>query len=329
MYFELLDTIYNDPTDEESQNSAQNNENSSKEVSNINVEPKDNKKDSYHFSGSVEKNLMDKILDTVSNTAPSVMGVLGGVQLGKAVIKSSGGTITQKAALGVGTAIGATLGLSSASVLSKAINKNILKKDDVDDGDDKSISSVLEFGENISPLQTLLNYEIVICFLILFHMVILILILFNKLSVLTGMNIFSKLISPNIKVKFEKYKVMVENLGNRFLMILFIINAIILIFDIFLLIYVNFELSTNLDDYIYVHNKINKSIIYLFLFKFNDLKSDKNILPLFNDSVRCFTSNAYANFNSYSNYTSTPNYNENARTFSSAGHKRRLQFCFN
>ena len=252
---------------------------------------------SYQFSGSIGKNIVKEtvqgVIEGLNTYIPSLVGGMGGAGLGTAIINKSGSLPpVQKAALGVATAVGGALGLTIATGVGREINKNFINKSEVNNGkassdssgssgssgssstagpdksagnvsSDDNIPSILEFGENVSPLQALLNYEIVIGLLILFHMIILILILFNKLYVSGSIKIFSKLVNKNILIKYEKYKVMIETLGSRVLIILFIINVVFLLGYIILLIYINIELSTNLDDYINVHTKMNQSNILL------------------------------------------------------------------
>jgi hypothetical protein len=95
------------------------------------------------------------------------------------------------------------------------------------------IPSIIEDGAELSPLQKLINYEIIIELLILFHIVILIMILFNKLYVSGSLILISKLFRTNkyigLTVIYEKYKVMMDNLSRRFLIVLFIINVVILL----------------------------------------------------------------------------------------------------
>ena len=58
----------------------------------------------------------------------------------------------------------------------------------------------------MSPLQALLNYEIVICLLILFHIVILILILLNKLYVSGSLNLISKIMNKKYWINMISIK---------------------------------------------------------------------------------------------------------------------------
>lgn len=156
---------------------------------------------------------------------------------------------------------------------------------DTETDTDNHISSILEYGDQISPLQALLNNEIAILLLILIHMVIILLVLFNKFYVLGSLNLISKLLAPAgkpaasnswpagkpaglILVKFEKYKIMIDKLGNRFLNILLVINVVFILAYILLLLYINIKLSTNLDDFIDIHNDMKKGIILFINSKF-------------------------------------------------------------
>jgi hypothetical protein len=312
IYFDL-NIIFCDNTDDTDNETSNNNNN--------NNNNKGTNDKSYHYSGSVEKGIVKEsvqgVVEGIGNIIPAVAGGIAGAGLGSAIIKSSSGLPPlQKAALGVATAIGGSLGVSVSTGVGKEIAKNIMKKNEnvKDYSDDDKISSILEFGDDMSPLQALLNYEIIICLLILFHIVILILILFNKMYISGSLNLISKLVNKNILDKYEKYKVKIEKLGNRFLIILFIINVIFLLGYILLIIYINFELSSNLDDYINVHNKMRKSIsIFLANYKFvpgyDKIKSYNKIICLLN--VKSFSNIIKKNSNSIDNFESKSELDKN------------------
>ena len=288
IYFDL-NTIYCDDTDDDTSNDNNNNNNNSKDTNDK----------SYLYSGSVDKGIIKEavqgVVEGIGNIVPVVVGGIAGAGLGGAIIKSTSGLPPlQKAALGVATAIGGSLGVSVSSAVGKEIAKNIINThENVTDSSDK-IASILEFGDNMSPLQALLNYEIVICLLILFHIVILILILLNKVYVSGSLKVISKIIPKQILDKYDKYKVMIEQISNKFLIILFIINVIFLLGYILLLIYINFEISSHLDDYINVHSKMKKIIsILLVNCKMNEINSDNKIISLLN--IKCFSNSSKIN----------------------------------
>ena len=61
---------------------------------------------------------------------------------------------------------------------------------------------------------------------------------------------------------------MIEKIGNSYLTILIIINVLFILFYLCVIIYVNIELSNNIEDYISVHLNMKKGIIFLIM-KFN------------------------------------------------------------
>jgi len=60
---------------------------------------------------------------------------------------------------------------------------------------------------------------------------------------------------------------MIEKIGQRYLIILIIINVVFLIFDVGIILYANIELSNNLEDFIHVHLNMKNSIIMLLFVK--------------------------------------------------------------
>jgi len=118
------------------------------------------------------------------------------------------------------------------------------------------IPSILE--KELSPLQMILNCEIILSVLVLVHIGVIILIGLHKLYISSGLNIISKLFSPKIAAKYEKFKKRIENIGNTYLIIIVIINVISILFYIIVLIYANVELSNNIDAYIDVHLDMKK-----------------------------------------------------------------------
>jgi hypothetical protein len=158
------------------------------------------------------------------------------------------------------------------------------KGDNGENVKDFIIPSILE--KELSPLEMIINYEIILCVLILVHMGIIILIGLHKLYVSSGLRskrskrslkIISKLLSPKNSTKYEKFKKMIEKIGTRYLIILIIINVILILFYIFMLIYANVELSNNIDGFINVHLKMKKDAMMLLLVKSNLIVNKNNI----------------------------------------------------
>lgn len=100
-------------------------------------------------------------------------------------------------------------------------------------------------------------------------MFILIFILFNKIYTLKTSSLTSKLVRrffPNIGYSLNSFIKKVSNLGTKYLIKLFVINAIIIVTYLFALVYINMELSNNLDYYIYKHIELKmkkSSILWL------------------------------------------------------------------
>ena len=73
---------------------------------------------------------------------------------------------------------------------------------------------------------------------------------------------------------------MIEKIGQRYLIILIIINVVFIFFDLGIIIYANIELSNNLEDFIHVHLNMKKNIIMLLFVKskfiVNKNKMEKN-----------------------------------------------------
>ena len=138
----------------------------------------------------------------------------------------------------------------------------------VNSNKDNFIASVLESGEELSPLHNLINHEIVFSILIFGHIGILLLIWLHKWYLSISSKVISKFLSPNLTKKYENYRVMIEKIGNSYLTILIIINVLFILFYLCVIIYVNIELSNNIEDYISVHLNMKKGIIFLIM-KFN------------------------------------------------------------
>lgn len=292
-----FNTIYCEPTDGEINNNVESNKDNKNASENKDVKSKD--KDSYNISANVGKGMIKEAvegaLEGISNVVPAVIGGMVGGTLGATIMKASPGLPpVQKAMLGVTTAVFSAAGITTATGLSRAIVKNLTNNTEEsnpssvskntlssgDSGKDGFIASVLDSGVELSPLQLILNYEIILGLLILVHMGLLFLIKLHKLYVPSVLNIISKLFSKKTVKKYEIFKDKIEKIGNSYLIILVIINIIFILFDLFLIIYANVELSNNIEDYIKVHLKMKNSIIMLLFVKskfiVNKNKIEKN-----------------------------------------------------
>jgi hypothetical protein len=128
---------------------------------------------------------------------------------------------------------------------------------------------------NLSPLEILINCEILSNIMILFHIFLLVLILIQKfnLKVITKSSVgfIRKFVN---KYKLNKLQNFINKIGewsNKYLTILLLINACIIVFYVLLNVYINIELSSNLNEYIHVYTKfqIKKGGILLLLLNCN------------------------------------------------------------
>ena len=146
----------------------------------------------------------------------------------------------------------------------KIINSGI---DGSGDGGGSFIASVSDYSDSLSPLEILINYELLINTMILFHIIIICFILLKNYNIKIisngGVSLISKITN---KYKLNKLQFIIDKLSNmskNYLLLLLIINVLILLFYIFLNIYILNELSNNLNEYIYAYNKINKGVVLL------------------------------------------------------------------
>lgn len=194
--------------------------------------------------------------------------------------------------LGLGTAVAGAFGVNVASGLGTAVVKSANKSTEVESslrgsnissstGDngknvkDFIIPSILE--KELSPLEMIINSEILLCVLILVHICIIGLIGLHKLYISSGLNIISKVFSKKIVDKYEKFQIMIEKIGTTYLIILTIVNVIFILFYIFMLIYANVALSNNIDAFIDVHLKMKEGAILLLLMKPNLIVNKNNL----------------------------------------------------
>ena len=188
--FGYFNTIYCEPTDGESNNNVDSNKDNKSVTENKEVKGKEKKDDdTYKVSANVAKGMIKEAVqgavEGISKAVPVVVGGMVGGSLGVAVIKASNSLPpVQKAILGVGTAVGGAFTVTAAAGISSELVNKITKNNPTsnnktssgDSGIEGLIPSVLETGDELSPLQLILNYEIILGLLILVHMFILFLI---------------------------------------------------------------------------------------------------------------------------------------------------------
>jgi uncharacterized protein YggT (Ycf19 family) len=126
-----------------------------------------------------------------------------------------------------------------------------------------NIPSVLE--EGLSPLELLLNCEILINIMILIHIIFSACIWIHQKNLKSSGGFFSQICN-----KFTKVQKIIHRIGemtNSYLSSLLIINILIIVFYVFLNVYINIEVTSHLNEYTYVYNKyqIKKGGIFLLL----------------------------------------------------------------
>ena len=244
----------------------------------------ENSYSSFSNAKGIVKGAAQGVVEGIGNVIHAVIGGMVGASLGASIIKASGKLPpVQKAALGVATAVAGWIGVTIGTGLGREFVKNVSKTKEVGSSESSGsgsnvsaskgvygyiyIFSVLE--DELSPLQMILNYELISCILIFVHIIIIILILLHKKFFNSGLKFISKLFSPKTVEKYEKFKKMTENLGNSYLKILIIINVIFILLNLFIITFVNVELSNNIDAYILVHLKMKENVSMLLLVKSN------------------------------------------------------------
>ena len=156
----------------------------------------------------------------------------------------------------IGIAIGEAVLKSKENHTTNALNKMDPYK--LQSPTDYFVPSLLDTPELVSPLEELIRYQFILNLLIFFSIVILIALLFNKMFL--SNNIFvsflTRFFNKDIVLKFNTYRIKIDNFNNNFFFLLFGINSITLLFNIFLSLVISWELSFNLDYYIITHNGI-------------------------------------------------------------------------
>lgn len=194
--FGYFNSIYCEPTDGASNNSGGTNTDKQIDTGNNIVKEKSESDDkSYNISGSVAKGMIKEAVqgavEGIGNVLPAAIGGMAGASLGNAIIKGTSKLPPmQKATIGVLTAVAGGFGVTVATGLGSKVVKAVTNStDNASSGSESTVKkmgtgaegdafipSVLERVEELSPLVMILNYEIILSFLILVHMSILILI---------------------------------------------------------------------------------------------------------------------------------------------------------
>jgi len=207
---------------------------------------------------------------------------------------------------GTGSGTGSEASTSTVGKTTEYLN-NMKDKVDWGGGDGSNfIPSLLD--ENLSPLEVLINCEILINILILIHIILLVLILIQKFNIKivknSSVGFISKFCNKYKLNKIQKFISIIGELTDTYLTVLIIINVITIVFYIFLNVYINIELSSNLNDFINVYHKyhLKKSGILLLLLNCK-IKYKNSVLLVWdkNKYVNKIEQKLYSNSNLLSN----------------------------
>ena len=273
----IFDTIYCDGLDDTDSGSNQktnldspgNNTNNTSPDTNSKIELDSEKY--YHMrKDSVDKavELVSKGLETGIEKAVANMGAATAAgTAATAVLKSSLPAVPKLALAGasaavvgastkIGIAIGEAVLKGKENHTTDALNK--MDPDKIPSPTDYFVPSLLDTPELVSPLEELIRYQFILNFLIFFSIVILIALLFNKMFLSNNLfvSFITRFFNKDIVLKFNTYRIKIDYFNNNFFFLLFGINSITLLFNIFLSIVISWELSFNLDYYILTHNGI-------------------------------------------------------------------------
>ena len=158
------------------------------------------------------------------------------------------------------TTVGNDYFITIDNVISYLLEHELINIETIVDESSK-ILSILE-GE-MSPLFYLLSYNLILGLLILLHIIIILIILGYKYEYIPVRRVFSYIINriwskkENLLKKFEEIRNKIEIFGGIYLNVLLKINVISIILDVLLIIYINYDLLANLDNYVIVHNYLN------------------------------------------------------------------------
>ena len=124
------------------------------------------------------------------------------------------------------------------------------------------INSPLEDGDLIrSPLEQLLSYSYALNILIILLVFIFLFIIFNRYVLYNNLkfilNTIEKYMPTTIYLNLQKRISQGINYNNKFILIIFIFNSILLFILLIMNLYVTSELILNIDEYVKVYNHIN------------------------------------------------------------------------
>jgi hypothetical protein len=252
------------------------------------------KNEYYH----IRKDSVDRAVDIVTDMAkvavkqiiPNMGAGAAAGAVASAVIKSAlppGQNLIMTGVtagvVGCTTKIGLALGdalISKASGSSSPLNPSNVPPSPTE----FFVPSILEKAEILSPLEQLIQYQLGINLLMLILIIILIFLLCQKFLFSNSSSILISFIKKNLNtessLKLDKYKKKIDIFNESYFLVLFTINSLTLLFNIFLSIVISSELTFDLAYYIQTHNELKNSFCLLLLpllegLKINELKKKK------------------------------------------------------
>jgi hypothetical protein len=269
-----------------SKNDSNGKTNGGKEIINVNSEiSTKNNTENYNFQ--INKDLMDKGLQSVSEMSKAVVqqiapnigaGAAAGTATAAMVKATTGLPAFQRMGLIGGTAVITAASTKVGLNIGKAISKesdimDSIKNSEFCDSnieripspDNIFINSVLEKNEQInienSPLEVLLTSLFTLNVLTLLLIIILLILIFNRYILHFNLDLILSLIEKYMPNKLKELIKKKVNKGidynNKFILIMFIVNSIILIIILLMSIFVSAELAYNINDYVTVYNHIH------------------------------------------------------------------------
>jgi hypothetical protein len=260
---------------------------------------KNETKDNYQMDVTVRGELPKKPVDTLLNMASSVLsksfeslGVTSAAgTVASAMVKSTVGVpIAKRLALvggsGFITSVGIIFGIKAGNFMTDQINYRYFIVEQVKASQHANtditripspdpiviINCPLEYGDKIAPLSGLVEIIFSYNALELILILILIYLLLNKYI----LNVISK----KIPTKYHSLKKILEasiNYNTKFMNVSLIVTIVLLLIFKLINLYISYELSTNIDDFVLVYNAINKKS-FLMTISLNNIILNNNTI---------------------------------------------------
>lgn len=194
------------------------------------------------------------------------------------------------------TAASTSLGIKAGTELDKNLSINtILKESKNSNLDNNSIPSPtddfshspLEPGD-LSHLENLLTDLFLLNILLLILFLIFVFLIFYRYFYSVNFEFYSSLINRIIPDRFKSRSNSIlktsANFNNRFILFIFICNIFNLIIILSISLYISFELSTNINDYVTVYNYLHVYPNFNLHSMFNNISNNddkKELIPFF------------------------------------------------